>query len=69
MRSLKFSNGKIPEESDLIDLLRSGVKLRVKCIHTDIAGSEDPSIQPLLERKEETRALGVDFQIFIGLVS
>ncbi|KAK1748760.1 hypothetical protein QTG54_000699 [Skeletonema marinoi] len=58
MRSLKFSNGKIPEESDLIDLLRSGVKLRVKCIHTDIAGSEEPIYSTFIGTQRRNACIG-----------
>ena len=61
MKTLKFGSSKAPRENDLIDLLRSGVKLCVKCIHTDIDGVEDDPIESTLigtQRRNECIGCG-----------
>mmetsp|Transcript_21159 Transcript_21159/g.34900 ORF Transcript_21159/g.34900 Transcript_21159/m.34900 type:complete len:773 (-) Transcript_21159:7-2325(-) len=57
MISLKFSPTKVPEESDLVHLLRSGVKLRVKCFHTDIDGA-DAMVSTLIGTQRRNKCIG-----------
>ena len=57
MLSLKFSPKKVPEESDLINLLRSGVNLRVKCLHTDIDGL-DTMVSTLIGTQRRNKCIG-----------
>mmetsp|Transcript_3459 Transcript_3459/g.5264 ORF Transcript_3459/g.5264 Transcript_3459/m.5264 type:complete len:907 (-) Transcript_3459:1869-4589(-) len=57
MKSLKFNPEKVPAESDLINLLRSGVKLRVKCIHSKLDGS-DITASTLIGTQRRNKCIG-----------
>lgn len=57
MKSLKFGSTKIPEEGDLVELLRSGVGLRVKCIHTNLDGL-DRTTSTLIGTQRRDKCIG-----------
>ncbi len=58
MKTLKFGSSKVPGEGELIDLLRSGVKLCVKCTHTDIDGEEHPIESTLIGTQRRNKCIG-----------
>lgn len=57
MISLKFNPKKVPEESDLIRLLRSGLNLRVKCLHSKLDGS-DVKVSTLIGTQRRDKCIG-----------
>lgn len=63
MKSLKFNPAKVPEESDLIRLLRSGVKLRVKCLHSKLDGS-DTTVSTLIGTQRRDQCIGCGLSDF-----
>ena len=40
IRSQKFVEAKIPSEHDIVDLLKSGTKFQMTCIHSDLDGND-----------------------------
>jgi len=63
MKSLEFNPEKVPEESDLIELLRSGVKLRVKCRHSKLDGS-DWKVSTLIGTQRRDKCIGCGLSNF-----
>lgn len=67
MKALEFGGLKVPDEMDVITLLQSGIKFRMKCVNTDLDRRERRKNSTLIGTQRRKKCFGCGTEDFFGL--